>query len=724
MRILRTVVVLAVSVAVAVAYTWPLATALSTSVLHVSPKPDILSTADVSYCTWALRWDCHQLRSDPVHLFDANIMYPLSDTLAYSEHLLGIALLIFPLDLLHGDAIANYNVAILAALAIGMTGVALLVQELGGSLAAGLVAGALATFIPGRLAFLAAVQQLSTEWMPFALLFLHRIFVTGRWSAGLGFATFFCLTALTSAYYFYYFGVLVALYVVFHVLARRPAARRAYRVLVAAAVGAVLVLLPTFVPYARARDVFVLGRRPSEAVYFSALGENFLGALLDPRSFITHRYVEGHVFVPCLGYGTIFLLGAALAFAARRRGAHRAAVGLYLAVGVSVAAVSLGPVMRMSFFGRGIPGPYAVLGWVLPGFAALRTPARMQQCAFVALAVAAGLGADTLLRGSSSRLLRAFGGILVLAVLVADCWRPSLYVIPAAGAAPVPEVYRWLATAPDGPMVELPLGVPDRDALYMVYSTYHWKRMVNGYSGFSPAGTSLRVALFGFPDPRSLRLLHRLGVRYVLVHPRKLMPPRPAMCQDPTQQAAPYLALRHRDGADCVFELLDAPAEAPTPPERRIDTSRARATSSTDGNPQALLDDAHPVRWTQPVDSATSGWLQIDLPDPHVVSRVVLRLGRHFGDYPRALEIATSVDGVGWQTVVKAPVTDAPLVSFHDHPDDVRMEIAIPPTEARHVRLVRPAAPQNAPFDQYANWLQWGAEGLELCERAPEPTVP
>ena len=42
-------------------------------------------------------WDYHQTFTAPLHLFDANIFYPLPQTLAFSENDYGISLLFFPL---------------------------------------------------------------------------------------------------------------------------------------------------------------------------------------------------------------------------------------------------------------------------------------------------------------------------------------------------------------------------------------------------------------------------------------------------------------------------------------------------------------------------------------------------------------------------------------------------------------------------------------------------
>jgi hypothetical protein len=50
-------------------------------------------------------------------------------------------------------------------------------------------------------------------------------------------------------------------------------------------------------------------------------------------------------------------------------------------------------------------------------------------------------------------------------------------------------------------------------------STAHWKPLVNGYSGFVPAGyPGIAAALRDFPGDRSRAELQRLGVSHVVVH--------------------------------------------------------------------------------------------------------------------------------------------------------------------------------------------------------------
>jgi len=51
----------------------------------------------------------------------------------------------------------------------------------------------------------------------------------------------------------------------------------------------------------------------------------------------------------------------------------------------------------------------------------------------------------------------------------------------------------------------------------MYFSTYHWKQVVNGYSGYSPFSYRRTITeMQGFPSQRSVNLLRGLGITYVL----------------------------------------------------------------------------------------------------------------------------------------------------------------------------------------------------------------
>jgi len=86
----------------------------------------------------------------------------------------------------------------------------------------------------------------------------------------------------------------------------------------------------------------------------------------------------------------------------------------------------------------------------------------------------------------------------------------------------VPEVYRWLATEPASAVAEVPVrgeGLVREETLDMYFSTFHWKRIIHGYTAYPPMLTRLLRRLAAqFPAEVSLQAFERVGVDTVIVH--------------------------------------------------------------------------------------------------------------------------------------------------------------------------------------------------------------
>src|SRR5437899_4848998 len=81
---------------------------------------------------WEVAWDGHALATQPLRLFQANQFWPLHDTLAFSDALVGYA----PAGLIGSGpvaAVARYGVLYLLAYALAFAGAHLLARELGAS---------------------------------------------------------------------------------------------------------------------------------------------------------------------------------------------------------------------------------------------------------------------------------------------------------------------------------------------------------------------------------------------------------------------------------------------------------------------------------------------------------------------------------------------------------------------------------------------------------------
>jgi hypothetical protein len=162
---------------------------------------------------------------------------------------------------------------------------------------------------------------------------------------------------------------------------------------------------------------------------------------------------------------------------------------------------------------------YTFLYEQIAAFHGLRAPARLGIFVVFALAVLAGFGYAWLVAALRARARLLVLATLLAAVLVEDFTSVPLVTYPNT----VAPVYRLLAHQPWGVVAEFPMpkidSLPGPDPNYTYLSVFHWKPIVNGYSGFYPPSYIRRIQdLRRFPEPFSLRVLRRADVRYMLIH--------------------------------------------------------------------------------------------------------------------------------------------------------------------------------------------------------------
>src|SRR6185503_4465438 len=160
------------------------------------------------------------------------------------------------------------------------------------------------------------------------------------------------------------------------------------------------------------------------------------------------------------------------------------------------------------------------VAWVqrVPGLDLLRSTHRALPLAllFVAYFVAAGVAAiERRVPAGRARRLAIVG---VVALVIADMGEPRRGRRRLPVAADLPTTYRTLATVPEAVVYDQ-YPVPLDEALAMYFQIFHGKRLVGGYSGFTPPwGAWTRGRTQRFPTDESTSLLWDLGVRHVLWH--------------------------------------------------------------------------------------------------------------------------------------------------------------------------------------------------------------
>jgi hypothetical protein len=468
-----------------------------------------LDQGDALFSTWRLAWVAHQLPRDPLRLFDGNIFYPETRTLAFSDSMIVPALMGAPLLWLGVPSITVHNILFLAAFALSGAAMFLLVRSLTRHVGAALLAGFVFAFLPFRFVHYAHLELQMAMWMPLCLWAFHRTIKRGDAVSGMMTGVFFALQCLSSWYY----GIFLATFLVpfgFALLVGEGTirARRSLKALAGGGLLAATLTMPMAMPYFAARAS--VGERPvSEIEFYSATPRNYLAA--------HHRNVMfGRLTSKWGGQERELFMGVVVPLIAL--------IGLWPPLSAARIAYALGLLVAfdisLGFNGMLYPWLHA---YVLP-YRGLRVPARMAMIVGLSLSVLAGFGMARLARFARSGRL-AFASFLILSALVFAEYR-SMPVLSHVKTTP-PRIYELLPKDSASILLELPLIEPDLaiEPTYMYFSTFHWQRLVNGYSGFSPP--SYRILLdkmARFPDDESIAELRRRGVTHVTVHGAFLRP--------------------------------------------------------------------------------------------------------------------------------------------------------------------------------------------------------
>jgi hypothetical protein len=491
----RFAAILVLFTALTVVMTWPQARYLAT---HASDH------WDVYFNMWRLAWFAHALASAPSTIFDGNIFYPEPHALTFSDAMVVEGLVAAPMLWAGVRPVLVHNSLLLGGVIVSAAGMFVLVERLTGNRAAAVIAGIIFAFAPYRFDHYMHMELQWTVWVPWALWAVHRTIESGRLLHGLQAGLFVALQMLSSVYYGVFLATLLPLVAGLLLLSLpRSQALRAFRALALGGVAAAIICSLYALPYLAASSQ--VGRRTTdEIVKFSAQPHDYLVATPDNRIYgdVFEGPPERRLFP-----GLVAVLLAIVAVFPRPR--TRSAV-VYLIALVAAFELSLG------FHGY----MYRFLNEHVPVVAGLRVLARFGIFVIAFLAILAAQGYATLHDRVRPSFRRAFA-VLVSCVLLLEYSVSPLQLVPYENTRP--PVYEFLARLPPGVVAEFPVPqkntVPGPDARYTYMSTFHWKKLVNGYSGYYPPSYLRRLdGLQSFPDASSLEILRRTGVNYVIVH--------------------------------------------------------------------------------------------------------------------------------------------------------------------------------------------------------------
>lgn len=680
-----------------------------------------VSLADPIILTTVLAWDADRLLHGLRGLWDPPFLFPHHRTLAYSEHMLGVAIFTAPIQWMFGNAVLTYNVAYIGSYVLAGFGMFLLTRALWGRADAAVLAGLAFALTPYRLAQSDHLQVLMNGWMPIGLLGLHRYFASGSRGWLLVFAAAYLLTGLSNGYYLYFFLLPIGVVTVVELLRPRLPSGRILGDLSVAAVGIAAVLAPIVFVYFRLQQEMRFTRDPDLlADYSAALSDYFrvAGGAWNWGGLLPGGHVERHLF-----HGFAVMIFAAVGVCtggARDRdqgsaGSWRRTVIAYGLIAALAVWLSMGP------------GPWRPYGWLfrfVPGFNGMRVPARLASIVILALAVLAGAGLarlfDRLSRRWAAVAAMAFGAVIVLEgqhrvrVREVPGWREHTWDRVA---------YTWLRNSPPGAALELEITgmnyFQTTTTLFQLRALEHRHPIVNGYSGWS---TQLQEMLGARRSPlhepghvaEVMRGLRRAGVRYVLLHEATFVEPEIARQIVAEMQAAgDQIAEAHEWPGTWAWRLKDIDPRPPPPADVTLLDPKVfdvRASHAPSRLP-LIFDGNVDTRWMTSERQAGNEWVEVRLPRPAHLRRLeIVGGGRSVLDYPQRLRI----DSVGPTGVLQTLFDDGVVEPYVESvaSNDLHPSVALnlPRNQTVVLRLQQTG--------RGANW--WSIYELKLWEQKEE----
>ncbi len=512
-----------------------------------------------------LEWCYKSLRSRSFDIFNWTAGFPLDNTLANTENLIGWQVLYSPLRWVGVSTTATYNILLLSSIVLSGIGAMCLARQLGANRYGAWIAGLVFAFVPFHLNHIIHLQTMAICWAPFTLLFLDRFLARESVKDALGLAATFVLAALFGTY----FGVFSLLVLPTYVLLAYAFRRHRFRwhtigMLIVTGLCAGLVLLPVAVPYLRFAVDHGLSHTPGALKDSSVALMDFIKVPSWLAVWSRSRLTANTFSAAFPGLIAMILIGMYVLLRPNRQSGSRLGVILGLLCLVTL-LLSLGPALKIRdnsavrIAGSYIPMP----GAIFLAMSAIRVPMRVLLYTYLFASVLCGLGVAALTDRLSERA-RAPLALLLLLLLIGE-YRPQSWLARNSLIVPEPlavsDAYPFLAgEANRGAVVELPSAdVTGYRTPVMTLYTYgsagHLRRVVAYHGSVRlSAPDSLQEAASRLPDRDAQDRLRSAGVTRLVVH-RSLMKPDEAVRVIAALERANYRKLH--EGIEAVVFALN-----------------------------------------------------------------------------------------------------------------------------------------------------------------------
>ncbi len=487
---------------------------------------------------WIQSWVIHALFTNPLTLFNANIYFPYHNTLAYSDVFLTTSILTaLPTYFIGQPIAANNTLFIFSLCSLGFS-LYLLAYYVTKDFLASFLAGILAIFSPATMSFDVHLQVLFEALVPLSLLYFLFLLDSKKTR----FLLLFLFCFLAQMYNSFLPGYFILFSVVIILLFRFWKKKKQFISLFSLKHAGIVIIvfaltIPVVLPYLQVSKQFHYVRDIRDSIHFAIQPEDMLYSSDTSRlsSFLNtlpfNRVSQNNEFKP--GYlGFIFTILVLFSFyysIKKKIWKKNILVSSFVVIALLGFILSLGPALHL---GRHtihkpfpIPLPYLLFYYLIPGFQGFRNSARWEMLFILASVVVIAFVVHTILKKRSTKFRIIIYSLLFVGII--SEFKFPMHFVSVPQVKNFPKVYSWMATTPqNATFIELPIynwnNAPyvSQEMLREYYSTANFRKIVNGYSGFSPPPWQklVMLELTSFPTQNALQQLKNIGVQYIILH--------------------------------------------------------------------------------------------------------------------------------------------------------------------------------------------------------------
>ena len=391
---------------------------------------------------------------------------------------------------------------------------------------------------------------------------------------------------------------------------------------------------------------------------------------------------------------------------------------LYIFVFLWALLLSLGKNFSISGqTAEGLELPYVWLYKYVPGFGGIRAPSRYGVFVLFAIAVMAGFGfriLATKLKGQRSKILVA-GIIIVLLNIEFMSIPQKMSFVPIKND--IPPAYKWLAEKnEDFTIIDLPFfKAMGKESVYMYFSIFHQKKLVNGYSGFLPPYYYYIREIFEFfPSRASLDVLKFLKVKHIVLHANmwreneariKINRILHEFDEDlEFVESFEYVSKKpweysEQFGHDFIFKVIRAP-ESPDEKQpfdwKKIAVADWTISSNINNHRlHYLRDDNLETRWTTGNKKRMGDYLLLEFDEPVDQTKISLHLASSINDYGVDFKIEVSTDGEVWSNIDGAYSISEFLELMLNFSENLVQNIYIHANDIKYVKIIQTGESRN-----------------------------